>query len=559
VSQEVARQAHSGDTTLTLESLPFSDIPGQSRLFLDYLERPLELREFYPGAVGAFEDLAARADEVLTNHAADRDAVADVLAAINTKLGAPAAVFDNIELLRKPDSVAVVTGQQAGLFTGPLYAIYKALSAVAAAERLRSLGVIAVPVFWVADEDHDFEEVSHTFVAGRDGNLDRIDVDPRRETEGLPVGSITLDDSVVGAIDRLFNALPQTVYTDELRSDIEKAWQPGTGFGDAFATQLLRLLGRFGLVVLSPMDLQLKSLSAPIYVEAVRRSAEVESALIGRSALLTERGYTPQVLIDEGYFPLFYHTEEGSRVALKRGGDLIRTKDGSHKFTIDQLTEIAEREPGRFSPNVMLRAVVQDYLLPTICYFGGGAEVAYFAQMSETYRVLGRTPSTILHRQSFTVVEDRHHRAMVKIGLGLDDLFAGRDAVLPKVVDDGSGRDIARLMADVEERINMELARLDHSFSEFDVTLAANLATRRRKIIYHIGVLRDKFRRSVAAKDETLRRRLDGLFGVVAPEGGLQERSLNVNYFLNRYGPNFIDWLYESIDIDDRGHRIINL
>ncbi|HSI87508.1 MAG TPA: bacillithiol biosynthesis BshC, partial [Pyrinomonadaceae bacterium] len=264
-------------------------------------------------------------------------------------------------------------------------------------------------------------------------------------------------------------------------------------------------------------------------------------------------------LIDEGYFPLFFHRDDGSRIALKRDGDSIRTKDGGQKFTVDQLAEIAEREPGRFSPNVMLRAVVQDYLLPTICYFGGGAEVAYFAQMAETYRVLGRPVTTILHRQSFTVLENRHSRALEKFGLGLPELLEGRDAVLPKVVDEGVGRETARLIADVEEKINTELARLDRKFSEFDVTLAANLSTRRRKIIYHIGALRDKFRRSAVVRDETVRRQLDGLFSVVVPLGGLQERTMNVAYFIDRFGPNFIDSIYRGIDLDDRGHRIISL
>ena len=559
MSQIVAPGAKSAVSRLSIESIPFSDIPGQPRLFLDYLVDPAALRDLYPSAARSIAELADHASDVIAGHKADRNALADALRDQNLQFGAPTALIENIERLRAGDSVAVVTGQQAGLFTGPLYTIYKALTAVAAADRLREQGLNAVPVFWVADEDHDFAEVSHTFVGDGEGGLAEIKVDPARASGEIPVGDITLDAKIDAAVSRLFESLPSTEFTRELRHEVESAWQSGTGYAEAFAKQMTAMLGRFGLVMLSPSDSAMKRLAASIYADAVRRSRAIEEALIARSELLTERGYTPQVLIDEGYFPLFYHTNDGRRVALKRNGEKVRLKGEREEFTLDELAGIAEREPERFSPNVMLRAAVQDYLLPTICYFGGGAEVAYFAQNSETYRILGRRPSAIFHRQSFTIMERRHSRILDRFGLGLTDLFAGRDAIAAKVVDEDIGRDTARLIADVEERINTELARLDHRFSEIDVTLAANLATRRRKIIYHIAALRDKFRQSAANGDEVTRRRLDSIFAGLVPNDGLQERTLNVTNFTARYGSYFIDWLRDSIDPDERGHRIIKL
>ena len=559
MSQIVAPGAKSAVSTLSIESIPFSDIPGQPRLFLDYQEDPAALRDLYPSAARSIAELADHASDVVAGHKADRNALADALRDQNVRLGAPAAVIENIERLRASDSVAVVTGQQAGLFTGPIYTIYKASTAIAAADRLRERGLNAVPVFWVADEDHDFEEVSHTSVTDGEGRLSEIKADPVRPSDDLPVGEITLDAAIGDVVSRLFDTLPATEFTAELRQEIESAWQPGTGYAESFARQMTAMLGRFGLVMLSPSDPAMKRLAAPIYADAIRRSREIEEALIARSKLLTERGYTPQVLIDEGYFPLFYHTDDGRRVALKRIGEKVRLKGGREEFTVDELAVMAESDPERFSPNVMLRAAVQDYLLPTICYFGGGAEVAYFAQNSETYRVLGRRPSAIFHRQAFTIMERRHSRILDRFGIGLTDLFAGRDAIEARVVDEDIGRDTARLIADVEERINTELAQLDRRFSEIDVTLAANLATRRRKIIYHIAALRDKFRRTAANGDEVTRRRLDSIFSGLLPNDGLQERTLNVTNFTARYGPYFIDWLRASIDPDERSHRIIKL
>jgi bacillithiol synthase len=202
---------------------------------------------------------------------------------------------------------------------------------------------------------------------------------------------------------------------------------------------------------------------------------------------------------------------------------------------------------------------VQDFLFPTVCYFGGGAEIAYFAQNSEVYRILDRPVTPILHRQSFTVVEAKHGRTLEKYGLSFTDLFAGMDAVLPRIVDKFIDPNTARIFAEAEEKINTELNRLDQTLSQMDVTLAANLATRRRKIIYHIGALRKKYHFRRAERDETIGRRVRNAFTALMPHGHLQERTLNAASFADRLGPAFIDIIYDSIDLDDKGHRVIYL
>jgi uncharacterized protein YllA (UPF0747 family) len=226
---------------------------------------------------------------------------------------------------------------------------------------------------------------------------------------------------------------------------------------------------------------------------------------------------------------------------------------------LDELAEIAESEPSRFSPSVVLRSVVQDYLLPTVCYFGGAAEIAYFAQSGEVYRILNRPQTTILHRQSFTVIEPKHARTLEKYGLELKDLFTGLENLHPQIVEKYLNSETARLFTEAEQKINVELNRLDQNLSTIEPTLADNLATRRRKILYHVAALRNKFHRAEISRDEVTRRRLETMFASVLPHKHLQERTLNVSNFLDRYGLYFIDWIYEAIDLDDKGHRIIYL
>jgi len=545
---------------LKTRSFSFADIPGQSKLFTDYQENPLSLRKFYPSAVGSHTEVAARIPKVLSNYKTDRVILCDALAENNIRHRAGPKTLANIDLLRDEETVAVVTGQQAGLFTGPLYSIYKALSAVKMAECLHGRGFKAVPVFWMATEDHDFEEVAGTSVLGREYELAKIrasvDVQPNRK----PVGLIKFDDSIHETLDKLFYALPETEFSRELRDLIETAYADGNSFGDSFGIFLARVLGNYGLIILDPLDHRLKRLAAPIYAKASAKSGEIVSALTARSAELEGAGYHAQVLVEEDYFPLFWHTDHGSRKPLRKiSDDVFRVKGEKTQFTTAQLSAVAAVEPQRFSPGVMLRPIVQDYLLPTLCYFGGGAEIAYYAQNSEVYRILDRPVTPILHRQSFTIVQTRQARILEKYDLTFEDLFCGFDKILPRIVEETIDPQTAKLFAETEEKIHTELNRLDQTLSRIDPTLGESFATRRRKILYHIAVLRQKFHTVRIEKDEIVNRQIRSVFSALLPNGHLQERTLNVTSFLDRYGVYFIDWVYDSIDLDDKEHRLIFL
>lgn len=558
MSKEIDCPGPEGNVTIRAESLPFSEIPGQSKLFIEYQRDPESLRRFYPNAVRSHTQIADRIPEVLANHKADRLLLCDALEETNRKFGATDKTLENIKLLREPDTVAVVTGQQAGLFSGPLYTIYKALSAIRMVDCLRGRGFKAVPVFWVATEDHDFEEVSHTSFLSKKGTVLNISNEPKRCYDNLPVGYVKLDDSIDETLDELFRSITPTEFTNELRSLMTESWRSGEYFGDAFGVQLTRLLGRYGLIILCPLNNALKQLAAPVYVEAIKKSSEIVGALQERSRLLESEGYAAQVLIGDDYFPLFWQARDDTRNSLKKSKEgTFKTKDGTREFTLHELAEIAAHEPYRFSPSVVLRSVVQDYILPTVCYFGGAAEIAYFAQSGEVYRILDRPVTPIIHRQSFSIIETKHAKTMGRYDLEFTDLFAGLESLLPEIVEQYLNKGTAAIFADVEEKINTELHRLDENLSGVDPTLVENLAKRRRKILYHIAALRNKFHHVQLRKDETINRRLESLFASLLPGGALQERSLNIGYFLNRYGPNFTDWIYRAADLDDVGHRLL--
>jgi bacillithiol biosynthesis cysteine-adding enzyme BshC len=549
---------------LRVETLPFERIPHQSRLFLDYLKDPTALRQYYPSAVRFHHELPQRMPEVLAKHEVDRNRVADALAAMNQRWGAPQQTLDNINTLRDADCIAVVSGQQAGLFTGPLFTIYKAISAVKLAGCLSQRNTKAVPVFWIAAEDHDFIEVAKAEFIGRDCQLKNVEVSTELHREGQPVGGVVLDESINAVVDQLFELLPNSEFADDMKALVRNAWQPGRGYVDSFATMMTLLVGRYGLILLDPLDPEMKKLAAPLYSAAVRQAPQIASAVEQRSRELESAGYHAQVMATANSFPLFLHDDDGARRALVRteNGN-YQTKDNAgereKEYTLDELAELALNEPQRFSPNVTLRAVVQDYLLPTIAYYGGAAEIAYFAQTAEVYRVLERPATPILPRSGLTMIEHHTGRVLKRYDLTLADFFEGLEPVTKRVVEEHLGAGTARNFATAEDNIHRELDRLKQELAAIDPTLADALETGRKKINYQLEGLRARFVRAQMTRDEAAHRQLQRTFDQLYPNKNLQERHINITSLLARHGTYVMEWIFNAINIGSNEHQIVYL
>lgn len=545
---------------LRVETVPFDQIPQQSRLFLDYLKDPLALRRFYPEAVARPYDLPERRERVLAQYQTDRAALCDALERSNRNWNATAKTFIHIATLRESDCIAVVSGQQAGLFAGPLYTIYKALSAIKLADCLSQRGIKAVPVFWIATEDHDFAEVATVEFINRECNLAGVSIDPRIHADGLPVGQVSLDESIGATIETLLDGLPKTEFTDDLAQLLRDAYQPGLKFSDGFARMIAALTAEHGLILLDPLDAELKNLVAPLYAEAARRAPEIAAAIVSRSSELEGAGYHAQVTPSADGFPLFLHDDTGARRALTRmTAGKYRTKTSDQEYSLAELSAWAAREPHRFSPNVTLRAVVQDFLLPTIAYYGGAAEIAYFAQTSEVYRLLHRPVTPILPRASLTFVEKHTWRALERYGLRFQDFFAGYEHVISRVVAQYLGQETAAAFEQTTETFNRELNGLQEQLRRVDPTLAQALDKGRAKINYQLEGLRTRFNRAQISRDEAVKRQLEHAFDLLYPSKGLQERHVNIASFMARHGRYFADWIFDAIELESNDHEVVYL
>jgi len=538
------------------DAVRFTEVPRATRLFIDYMYNFDRVARFYSQAGRDSYPLAEFAKRVAAQPL-DRQKVADALEDQNRRFGSPELTFEHIEMLRQVDSVAVVTGQQAGLFTGPLFSIHKALTAIKLASCLRSQGVKAVPVFWVASEDHDLEEVNHCKVVDTEGKLIEIRYAcPVDTTE--PVGQIKLCESINQQINELAAALPDSEFMPELLSDLRATYAPGTGFAEAFAKLLAKIFSKYGVVLLDPMDKRLKQVVSGLYSDAIRKTSQIAESLVEQSSVLEASGYHAQVHTSLDAVPLFTLVN-GRRTAMVRKGDYFFLKNSDRCRSLDELLDAIQLDPSAFSPNVTLRPIVQDTLLPTVAYIGGPAEIAYFAQLRPVYNLLGRIEPCILPRASLTLIDRKTQKVLEKYRLKLQDFFEGQDAIIKKTVETVLGTGTAAVFDETEKVINKQLEKLRRSIARLDPTLADALKGGRKKIFYQLNHLRTRFVHVEAERNKVARRQIERASVMLYPEKNLQERELNVFYFLSRYGYSIIDDLYNAIDIGYSNHKIVYL
>jgi bacillithiol synthase len=501
--------------------IPFGSLPSMSALFLDYVSDWTRLRKFYPHAY-SLESIAAFARQRQPLSAAHRERLCSSLAGDQ----------DSIKKIAQ-GAVAVITGQQPGLFTGPNYTILKALTVIKLARALENTGVPAVPIFWIAAEDHDYQEIESASVLDRDSNLLTVRVD-LSNPESAPVGWLTLRGDVAEARSKCLSNLPQSEFQPEVKEVLESAYKPGISPVDAFLTMLEKLFKGTGLVIANPLQPELRKLAEPTLREAVRRNSEIRQAVIARSRALTDHGYHEQVKVDQNFTGLFAYREK-SRQPLRP----------------DEL-----REDVPLSANVLLRPAMQDAIFPTAAYVGGPAEVAYFAQAAAVYDILQRPVPPVFPRISVTVLEPRIDRALKKYDLAFPDVFRGRDFLLRKAVASVHG---VESFDAVRDRLAAELESLRAVLNAVDPTLGGALDNSQQKVLHQVETLKTKFVNAEARRNEILERHLDAIMNSLFPEKKLQERVVNITSFLIRYGLGFIPQLERELDLDSREHQVIEI
>lgn len=528
---------------------PVTALPHVSPLFRDYASGNWEkLRPFYSGA-GA-DDAWMRAAAPIDP--SKRAAIVDLLREQNRTFGAGSATESNLDRLAA-GAAAVVTGQQVGLFGGPLMTLMKAATAIHLARQASRAGHPHVPIFWLASEDHDFDEVNQaTFLC--DGAITTLRL-PWHPAPGKPVGNLLLGDAILPLVDDLRRCLGENSVSDLIAS----LYTPTATFASAFACLLSRIFSEHGLILIDASARPFHALAASTLRGAVQQADEIHSALLERTHALEQVGYHAQVMVGGSSSLLFLLDEaSGVRHALKKtvGGGWSA---GSAQYSTADLLAIVDAAPERLSPNALLRPVVQDTLLPTSAYIGGPAEVAYFAQSQVVYEsILGRS-TPVLPRYSATLLQPALAKLMEQHGLTLPDVFTTSDALAHRLAARGMPVEGKRKLSAAGNALHEELEAVTAWMRAQDAGLghAADIAA--SKMRYQMNRLRRLSANFQLQREPSLRRHADALCQNLFPNGNLQERVFAAVSFLARRHPPLVDLLVEQARPGHCGHHALYL
>jgi bacillithiol biosynthesis cysteine-adding enzyme BshC len=538
---------------MDLAPVAYTKLTNATKLFLDYIYHFDNLAQFYNGSPfnpASYKALASQ----LQRGTNDRAALADILTRQNEAFGCAEATFENIKRLQEPATFAVVTGQQVGLFSGPAFTLYKALTAVRLAQSLSEQGLPSVPIFWLATEDHDLNEVAQTAIFDEKYNL--IDLKDPGECPAPQshVGRVKLTSEINVALGLLEKALPPSESRDRLMQDLRESYQPGVTWGRAFGRFMAKVFSRWGVVLLDPLDDAVHQMSAHIYGRAIERAGDLKERLQKRSEALVRAGYNAQVHVGEESTLLFV-AREGNRTALhERGGKF--SFDGDGTISAAELKALAENHPLDFSPSALLRPFVQDTLLPTIAYVAGPSELAYLAQSQVLYAELGRPQPIIFPRAGFTLVDARTQRLMEKYRLTVEDVWQGEEHLRRTIVANGFAEGWSENLDKTEQDLTRLLERLRKDVETIDMTLLDTLKHTEEKIKRQMDQLKGKIARAAMGKSELMARHEQSILRFLLPRKHLQEREVSGAYFLGRAGYELLDRLFAHIQTNSSDHQV---
>jgi bacillithiol synthase len=529
-------------------------LPWIRKLAADYAFDFPALSQFFsgdPAQPQAWRDAVARAQA----HHHPRHEIAAVIDAQQQQRNAPPEARAAAALLRRPETVAVVTGQQAGLFGGPLFTLLKALTTLKLADDLQTrYNTPTVAIFWVDAEDHDWDEVSSCTVLDSALAMHTITLPPPDGAGGRPVASIQLDESVLTALDDLERALPATEFTPAVLASLREAYRPGRGMAEAFGRWMETTLGGRGLIVYDGSDPAAKPLAARVFAREMERPDETSRLAAQAGSQLIAHGYHAQVTSHDG--PALFHLNDG-RHAIRRQDDSY-VLGGTIRDTAS-LIQAIEQEPAAFSPNVLLRPIVQDTLFPTICYVTGPNELGYQAQLRGIYDHFGVPMPLYYPRASVTILDSAAARFLAKYDLPWEWLQPQDDATLNRLLESQLPPSVEEALQQAGRVIDERMNALAAAVPLLDPTLEGAARSTLGKMHHDLKALHSKIIHAAKRRDETLRRQFAHARAQAFPGGQPQERTVGFVSFLARFAPVLIDRLLEEVPLDLGHHWVVTL
>ena len=524
---------------------------GYSNIFLDFLANSESAREFY------LADSPKHVAEKLDRVGYDRSKLIEILKAQNKKYKSSDKTFENIELLKDTRTVTVFSGQQAVFFGGPLLIAVKAVALVKQArEYSEILGRSVVPLFWISGDDHDFQEANHTTVLNRQAEEIAISYDSPPDIE-KPTAEIILDnsDELSKAKSQLKEALGETDFTPRLYQLIDSAYSNGETLVSSFGKLLAALMAETGLILFSPGDKQVKQHAVSFFKAIVEHQEKLQELVSRTNSEIVSRGYHLQVEKAENSTHLFCN-DNGRQPVLKNG---LGFSIGHKTFTQKELISKIETEPEKFSPDVITRPVFQSFLFPVVAQIGGPAEIAYLAQINRVFQLFDISVPVHLSRPSVTFIEKRYEKLMNEYEITFEELAGDIETVINRVLAKTFPENLEKDFRMFRKNIEQQFEAFKSDSLEFDQSLKKFAEQTYGKIDFSLKNFEAKVFSSHKKKSQEIRDRIYRLWHAVFTGRGFQERTLNISYFISKYGFGFIDFMLNKIDISEKSHQLISL
>jgi len=545
---------------MKVECIDYRQLPSLHPLLPQYLYQYNRVDTLYDCPVHlSLEDLKKRAESVLRNPPTfPRDQLVELTLEFNQRVGASEEVFQNLEKLRSSKTLAVVTGQQPGFFGGPAFTVYKALTAVRLAQILNEEGYSAVPVFWLASDDSDFQEVQSTSFFDAGGNVFSVSYPDPQTNSSQMVGTIPLN-----AVEKCFSDLqeqaPKGEFQKEALQILQDTYPPTKDFREALGSWLSHLFRPYGLILFDALLPHYKQGLGSLFSVAIEKRQEIVRALQERAEVLKEKGFEPQVRVQDSESLIFW-TEGDERYKLEYGAERYQKKSGTPlQLSGQQLLEKLGKQAGGLAPNVLLRPIVQDHLFPTVAYVGGAAEVAYYAQICSISPFWNKEMA-VFPRVGITLVDRKTQRLLKKYGLKVTDVLqCTPQEISRRIVEGNDTEQILGKLEKVQEELRTALKSLGNDIVRIDPTVAEMLGGAEKKILYQIEKIQKRFVANHLNQQENFGRHLDYLYSHLYPKGKLQERVISFNQFVSEEGLNLVERLMDVINPFCPSHQVIYL
>lgn len=533
-------------TYCSFQQLPFSN------LFNTYINDYSKLDSFY--AVNPFDDAAVKAKAIGMKSPHLKNEFVAALSEYHDYLGITDSQKNQLAKFAKEDSIVVVTGQQLGVLGGPLFTVYKTITTILLARKWeKELGKSVVPVFWLADEDHDFEEIASIGIPDYDAFKP---IGLTQEGNGHPVSVQEIQQTISDFLGSVKTTLPETDFTQTLFKELESAYVKGKTHVQAFAELMDSWFSKEGLLIVGSNFKPIKELLVDTFLCSISKSEEIFDALNLKSTQLEEEYHRQVNVGDSNLF--FIDSEQGRLKLEKSNGDW---KAGNLTFSKEKLIALIEENPQNFSPSVFLRPIIQDALLPTLGYVAGPGELAYYGQMKNLYPLFDQEMPVIFPRLSITLIESGIERIMEKLPFEMCSYNQRIEDLEAAYVDHANSKDIEGVFSTWKTAIN-EIAEKPTDFiKEVDPTLEGTTGKVVAGFENEIDKLKGKVYRSIKQQEQTQLNRIAKIKSQLFPSG-LQERSVSPVFFMNKYGQNI--WVnilkdFEKNELDLTIHHIVPL